>query len=283
MKLYYFPMPDSFGKEYAGNLAGPYEISEIIKAVSNYDYYLENLTFMAIPLRFEGRDYKDELTIFFDSTPIAFDSNKNPINIVEIPKLGDLLKRNAQVYELKKGEPIPVFIKLFPDRQDIFSQPNEIHNRFCMPLLSVHLGIINPEWNRWIHLIIPSAFWSYNYDPLVSKGFEGWESHYDFICILDEDGKYTIEQGDNYLIRDQDDEDMLLLRKNYEESKFLNEPLSLRVGAKYDWYRKFHERTYFTQNDSEITHVATVDYFGAIIHLFYQAEYNRVIQFAQYS
>jgi hypothetical protein len=285
MELYYFSIP---GEEFIGKLAGPYVIDEIMKTISGFNYYLENRTFLTVPFKYEGKVYEDELVIFFDSDTVLFDKIKNPIKVTDIPEIQELLEKNAQIYGINRGDKLPSYIKLLPSSNEVFFRPNDIHTKFCFPILSVHLNKINPQWNEWVHLVIPSSYWSIDlsneYDEIVAKRFEGWDSHYDFICLLDENCKYIIEQGNEYLIRDEADTDLEFLKQDYEYFRQSNPSLTLRIGAQYDdWYRKQHDTTYFSKNDSKIVHIVSVDIFGANIHLFYQPEYRRIIQFAQYT
>lgn len=283
MDAYYFFIPSYYSEELGGQIAGPYIIDEIMKVITGYDSYLDNLTYFTVPLKYEGKEYNDELSIFFNSDTIVLNENKNPIKIAHIPKLQDLLERNAQILEVNRNEEFAPFIKLFPSSNEVFSMPNDLHNKFCFPILSVHLSKINPQWNEWVHLVVPSAFWSYNYDETLARKFEGWESHYDFICLLDDNCKYIIEQGNKYLVRDETDNDLAFLKKDYEHIMQSNTSFTLRLGANNDdWYRKYHEPTYFTKDNSEIVHIVTIE-FGPIIHLFYQPEYRRIIHFAQSS
>lgn len=152
MELYYFSIP---GGEFTDNLAGPYSIDEIMKAISGYDDYLDNLAFLTIPFKYEGKLYEDELIIFFNSDTVLFDITKKSIKVTDISEIQELLEKNAQIYEVNRGEKLPSFIKLFPSLNEIFSMPNDIHDKFCFPILSVHLSKINPQWKEWAHLVIP--------------------------------------------------------------------------------------------------------------------------------
>lgn len=281
MSTYYFSMPSFYGKEYSGMLVGPYDISEILKnaSICEYSQYFESLDSFTVPLRYEGNSYTDIIILDLDTK--VFDVNKNPITFEDIPEIEVLLRRKPEVYEFIK-ENAPWFIKFFPDIHDIFSKPNDIHSKFCMPLLSFHLSKIKPEWDKWIHLIIPSSFWSYNYEPSVGEGFDGWDSHYNFVCILDENDRYIIEQGDNYLIRTDEDEDIRFLKDDFNAFKSYDHPINLLVNAKYDWYKNCNSHIYFNKDSSEIVHILSIDFCGAHIHLFYQPAHSRIIHQALY-
>ena len=284
MELFYFSID---GDEFIDNLAGPYSIDELSKAVSSFNYYLEVQTYLTIPFKYGGKEYGYGLDVFLKPDTVLFDKTKSPIKAADIPEIQELLDMNAKVVEINSNENLPTFIKLLPSSDEVFSQPNGIHNKFCFPLFSIHLKKIDPQWNEWVHLVIPSSYWSIDlsneFDGISAKKFEGWDSHYDFICLLDESCKYIIEQGNEYLVRDEADTDLEFLKHDYKHFWESNPSLTLRIGGKYDdWYRKQHDVTYFTNNDSKIVHIVSADIFGANIHLFYQPEHKRIVQFAQY-
>lgn len=114
-------------------------------------------------------------------------------------------------------EPQP-FLRPFPEPEDVFVEPVQKYVRHFLPLVSIDLSAVNPEWNGWIHLLNPCE----PEDGLIGEYTTEYYSYYcreNWIGFrLTEDNKYEL-LGDwrYFLLEGEDADEYTDLQEHYQQ------------------------------------------------------------------
>lgn len=67
------------------------------------------------------------------------------------------------------------FFRPFPAPEDVFANNIDLHSEHLLPLASVNLSHLDPQWDGWIHFILPIE----PHDGVVG---EGRREHHNYLC-----------------------------------------------------------------------------------------------------
>jgi hypothetical protein len=94
------------------------------------------------------------------------------------------------------------FIKPFPSYEEVFYAELEQHKKHFLPLCSINLQCVDPDWDEWLHIVSVKEI----HDGCVGENTKGSHTHFtkedtlDFNII---DGKYQFEAGWSYFQADE--------------------------------------------------------------------------------
>lgn len=92
-------------------------------------------------------------------------------------------------------------IKPFPDYEDVFNKEIEEHKKHFLPLCSINLKFLYPEWDEWIHIVSVKEI----YDGSVGETTRSSHTNFtkeDMIGFDVADGKYAFEGNWDYFSKD---------------------------------------------------------------------------------
>ena len=95
---------------------------------------------------------------------------------------------------------LPTYLKVYPPNEDVFAQPVELYARHLLPLLSIDLSVINPDWQGWVHLLNTVE----PEDEIVGKSTQPFHNYFlreNWVGFhLNEAGKYELLGDFRYFV-----------------------------------------------------------------------------------
>src|SRR6218665_2269010 len=198
------------------------------------------------------------------------------------------------------------FLKLFPEIEDVFEKDLEVYRKWVLPLCSIELRLINPEWTGKIFAVYFNND-PYNRDPAMLASFNQYNNDYTMSFKI-VNGKYELSTSLDYFLLSDDwveyYEDGLecyaFAKKRFKEKGILNlldenssyyteeysNPFIKNLGRKPAWLQT--EQTPLDPDGNPMTFIAqlnTGDYIGdgcdEEMYIFYSHEHQLVVQTGQ--
>ncbi len=96
------------------------------------------------------------------------------------------------------------FIRPFPEPEDVFAGQIDKHAEHLLPLVSVNLGMINNDWEGWIHFVSPIE----PYDGCVGEDTQPFHNYYtreNYISFKLKDNRYEFNGDFQYFFLENDE------------------------------------------------------------------------------
>ncbi|KGR84900.1 hypothetical protein [Lysinibacillus odysseyi] len=113
------------------------------------------------------------------------------------------------------------FIKPFPSYEEVFYDELEQHKKYFLPICSINLQCVDPEWDEWLHIVSVKEI----HDGCVGENTKEFHTRFtteDTLGFNIIDGKYQFEAGWDYFEAETDGvlEDVYLQNEtDYEARK----------------------------------------------------------------
>ena len=146
------------------------------------------------------------------------------------------------------------FLRPFPAAEEVFAEPVLTYAEHILPLVSVDMSLIEPEWSGWFHFVLPIE----PYDGHLGQNTHQYHNYYlreNWIGFRGEDGRYKLLGDFRYFFLE-------------------NPPDDGRVSELYQGQRRLLEKHYRRARIRyEKQHQQYLDY-GHIYHQFAKKDVN---------